>query len=97
MSQQEHLRRRLLQYPGVDESNVDDLLLAHEQRNSVKKDLTEGRGFSNAAAEAWLDRAGHPRPPGWSSVFFYPDSLRPRNKIIFFGVILSGLLMVFLL
>jgi hypothetical protein len=82
------LRAKLLKYPGTTEANVDEQLHHYEMRDDQKSTLLE-RGFSNALAEAWLDRAGYPRPPGWHSVFFYPGSSRPRNAVLFWLVILA--------
>lgn len=84
------LRRRLLQYPGIDDTNVDDLLFLYEGRAEAKQQL-RNRGCNNALAEAYLDRQGYPRPPGWHSVFFYPDSNRPRNTTIFWFAIMIAL------
>lgn len=75
------LRHRLLQYSSIDGNNVDELLSLYVNRSQTKLEL-QARGFSNALAEAQLDRQGYPRPPGWHSVFFYPDSNRPRNSVI---------------
>ncbi|MBD3618822.1 MAG: hypothetical protein LPK58_07950 [Gammaproteobacteria bacterium] len=85
-NERQALRKMLLQYPDVTEETVDEQIYAYEQREVVKKALIEDRGFSNALAEAWLDRSGYPRPPGWKSVFFYPGSIRLRNKLISFLV-----------
>jgi len=76
------LRDKLLKYPGTTEANVDEQLHHYEVRDNQKSGLLK-RGFSNALAEAWLDRSGYPRPPGWHSVFFYPGSSRPRNAVLF--------------
>ena len=81
------LRKRLLQYPGATEESVERDLLLHEQREDEKRALVGERRFSNALAEVYLDKKGYPRPPGWHSVFFYPDSNRPRNLVVFWGVI----------
>ena len=76
------LRMRLLQYPDVDESNVDREVAVYALRKEAKAELLR-RDFGNALAEASLDRQGWPRPPGWHSVFFYPGSNRPRNGYLF--------------
>jgi hypothetical protein len=85
------LRKRLLQYPGATEESVSRDLDALEERAAQKRSLIEDRRMSNALAEAYLDRKGFPRPPGWHSVFFYPDSNRPRNTFMFLAA-LFGLL-----
>ena len=77
------LRKRLLQYPGATEESVVVDLFAYEYREEEKRALIEDRHFSNALAEAYLDRKGYPRPPGWHTVFFYPGSNRPRNTVVF--------------
>ena len=58
-----------------------DELEMYEERAKVKKHLMAERGMSNTLAEVFLERQGFPRPPGWHSVFFYPGSNRPRNKV----------------
>jgi|SRR5690606_8437688 len=82
------LREVLLQYPGATEELVEQQLYAYEERENQKSALIE-RGFSNALAEAWLDRSGFPRPPGWHSVFFYPGSMRPRNSVVFWFCVIG--------
>ena len=89
------LRRRLLQYPGIDDTNVDDLLFLYEDRAEAKQQLRD-RGCNNALAEAYLDRQGYPRPPGWHSVFFYPDSNRPRNSTLLWLAVMITLGWLFL-
>lgn len=89
------LRKRLLSYPNVTEEIVNIEIEAHEERQELKADLVNDRGFSNALAEVYLDRTGYPRPPGWHSVFFYPESNRPRNITVFW-IIASLALWVFL-
>ena len=86
----DELRRRLLQYPNATEESVELELAAYKKRDIQKAALRE-RGMSNAMAEAWLDRSGFPRPPGWHSVFFYPGSVRPRNLVIFWVVIAAAI------
>lgn len=69
----------------------DELLRdAVEGREGQKAELIR-RGFSNALAEAWLDRSRYPRPPGWHSVFFYPGSMRPRNTTVFWLAVLAAI------
>ena len=92
----ETLRRRLLTYPGVTPESVEDLLAAYEERALAKENLMENRGMSNAMAEAFLDRQGYPRPPGWHSVFCYPDSNRPRNGWVFIFLIALAVIMIFI-
>ena len=93
-AEQEELRRRLLQYPGATDENVDLQIAGYEQREVEKQALIE-RGFSNALAEAHLERQGYPRPPGWHSAFFYPGSNRLRNTVIFWLVVILGVLWFF--
>ena len=84
MDEQERveLKRRLLQYPGATADSVESDLYAYEQRENEKRALISERRMSNALAETVLDRKGYPRPPGWHSVFFYPGSNRPRNRML---------------
>lgn len=89
------LRHRLLQYPNIDNTNVDEFLFLYEDRSQTKHGLRD-RGYSNAMAEAHLDRQGYPRPPGWHSVFFYPDSNRPRNTTLFWLAVMIALGWLFL-
>jgi len=90
------LRRRLLQYPGATQESVARDLDVYEERELQKHALVNERGYSNAVAEAYLDKEGFPRPPGWHSVFFYPGSGRPRNLVVFWflaiGFIVAWLL-----
>ncbi len=92
----EALRQRLLNYPGATPESVEDLLIAYEDRASAKEHLMKNRGMWNAMAEAFLDRQGYPRPPGWHSVFFYPDSNRLRNGWVFILLIALAVKMVFI-
>ena len=92
----EALRQRLLNYPGATPESVEDLLIAYEDRASAKENLIENRRMSNAMAEAFLDRQEYPRPPGWHSVFFYPDSNRLRNGWVFILLIALAVIMVFI-
>ena len=92
--EREKLKRRLLQYPGATGESVELELEGYEQREQEKQALLE-RGMSNALAEAHLERQGYPRPPGWHSVFFYPDSNRPRNTIVFWFVVIVAVLWFF--
>jgi len=65
--------------PQMTDEQVGQYLYALEERYDRKKHLIE-RGYSNALAEKALDKQGWPRPFGWHSVFFYPDSNRPRTR-----------------
>lgn len=67
--------------------NVEEPI-PEEMRKDQKAALLR-RGFSNARAESWLDRAGYLRPPGWHSVFFYPESMRPRNSFVCWFIIIA--------
>ncbi|RIK92897.1 MAG: hypothetical protein DCC73_11510 [Proteobacteria bacterium] len=87
------LRRRLAQYPGMTEEKINAAMRAYDERRAQKTALLQ-RGFSNRRAEKWLDKTGFPRPPGWQSVFFYPDSLMPRWRYLLLAA--GGLLLVLL-
>ena len=86
-STRDELRKLLLQYPGATEESVEHDLFVYERRREEKSALVKERRFWNALAETYLDKKGYPRPPGWHSVFFYPDSNRPRNSVVFWGII----------
>jgi hypothetical protein len=83
---EQKLRKRLLSYPNATEEIVNIEIEAHKERQKLKEDLINNRGFSNALAEVYLDRTGYPRPPGWHSVFFYPESNRLRNITVFWVI-----------
>jgi len=36
-----------------------------------------------------LDRRGFPRPPGWRTVFFYPDGNIPRIKYLVLAALIG--------
>ena len=93
--EREALHQRLLTYPGATPESVEQQLYAYEQRESVKQTVMQDRGMSNALAEAYLDRTGYPRPPGWHSVFFYTGSNRPRNGYVLVFVVLLAAVAVF--
>ena len=80
----------LLQHPDVTNENTDDKISVYQRRNEEKRVLIEERGFSNIMAESYLDKIGYPRPPGWHSVFFYPDSNRPRTTIVVLLAVVLG-------
>lgn len=67
-----------MQYPAMTEEKAQMMLSAYEERVEEKW-LLKKQGYPNALAEVVLDRRGYPRPPGWHSVFFYPESYRIRN------------------
>ena len=87
------LRERLMEYPGMTEDRVEEAIVLYEERVKLKQHLMDERGMSNALAEVYLDRKGTERPPGWHSVFFYPGSMRPRNRTIFW-VLIVGIVVV---
>ncbi|MCF6304606.1 MAG: hypothetical protein L3J33_04480 [Rhodobacteraceae bacterium] len=90
------LRKRLLEYPGTTEENVDMLLLDHEERDALKIFLVEEQGMSNMMAERILDMEGRPRPPSWHSVFFYPGGNMPRVGFIVVAIlVIAGYLLFF--
>lgn len=91
----DELRARLLQYPNIDETNVDTLIDTYEERDYRKNELRQ-RGYGNAMAEDHLDRQGYLRPPGWHSVFFYPGSFRPRNVMLFWMTVTIGAAWLFI-
>jgi len=80
----------LLQHPDVTGENSDEKINVYQQRSEEKRVMTEERGFSNIMAESFLDKLGYPRPPGWRSVFFYPDSNRPRPAVVIWLVVALG-------
>ncbi len=86
------LRKLLMQYPGATKESVESDLDVYEEREYEKCALME-RGLTNALAEAHLDTQGYPRPPDWQSVFFYPDSSRPRNLVVFWAVVFGLILL----
>jgi len=88
-SERQRLRLLLLAYPGISESNVEMHLAAYDEREQQKTELL-ARGLSNRLAEKWLDKSGYPRPPGWSSVFLYPDSSTPRLRYLLLLVVIAG-------
>ncbi len=75
-------KEQLPQDPDLANESIDEKINVYEQRREEKKVLIEQRGFSNITAESFLDKIGYPRPPGWHSVFFYPDSNRPRTTVV---------------
>ena len=93
-SEKEKLRQRLRQYPDTTDESVELEIAAYEDREAAKQELIN-RGFSNALAEAHLERQGYPRPPGWHSVFFYPGSSRPRNPVLVWLVVIVGVVWFF--
>jgi len=84
-------RQLLLSYPGTTNESVDDVIDALVDRYEQKWFLLRERGLSNSAAENFLDRHRYPRPPGWHSVFFYPDSMLPRRMYLALLVALTFL------
>lgn len=82
-------RQLLSSYLGANNESVDDAIDALVGRYEEKWLLLRERGLSNSAAEIFLDRHCYPRPPGWHSVFFYPDSLLPRRKYLILLVALT--------
>jgi hypothetical protein len=88
------LKIRLQTYPGTTAEHADDLIDLYKMRVSNKEGLLE-QGLSNAGAETFLDRKGYPRPPGWHSVFFYPDSMRPRNSYVVLALLIAASIWLF--
>ena len=88
-NEQRELRKTLLTYPNINEQNVDDYLRAYEERAVAKRGLVELRGMSNSQAEAFLDRQGYPRPPGWGSAIAYPGGSQLRWPIFILLLILA--------
>jgi hypothetical protein len=89
-TEKEGPKDNLLQQPDVTYETTDEKINVYQQRSEEKKVLTEERGFSNIMAESFLDKLGYPRPPGWRSVFFYPDSKRPRPAVVIWLVVALG-------
>ena len=83
-------REHLPQDPDLANETTDEKINVYQQRSEEKKVLIEERGFSNIMAESYLDKIGYPRPPGWHSVFFYPDSNRPRTTIVVLLAVVLG-------
>lgn len=94
-AEKEELKKRLLQYPDATDENVDMQIDGYEEREAAKQGLID-RGFSNAMAESHLERQGYPRLPGWHSVLFYAGSIRPRNTVIFWLVVIIGVFWFFI-
>jgi hypothetical protein len=88
--ERQKLRELLLQYSGANEKDVEDQIVAYEQRAEMKQDLMHGRGMSNVMAEMYLDRKRIPRPPGWHSVFFYPGGGVPRIRYVALIVVVGA-------
>ena len=95
MDEQEKQKMRIIlqSYPGSNPEIVESQLNNLIEREEQKKQLIIDRGFSNALAEVYLDKQGWMRPPGWHTVFFYPDSMRIRNKYL---ILLIVSILVFL-
>ena len=75
--------------PDMTEDDAQSYLSLMIHRREKKQELLN-RGFSNRLAEHWLDRAQMPRPWGWHSVFYYPDSNRPRTRyVVIVAVVLA--------
>ena len=90
------LRNILKSYQNSSDDLVEEQLIQLEERWDEKNHLIYDRGYSNSQAEGFLDIQGWVRPPGWHSVFFYPDSFRLRNKYAIY-LLLIILLVVFYL
>jgi len=86
--QEEKLRKHLSQYPGATPGEVDQYMEALRVRAEVKADMIKG-SYSNVLAEMMLDRRGFPRPPGWRTVFFYPDGNIPRIKYLVLAALIG--------
>ena len=89
-TEKEGLKDNLPQHPDLTNENTDEKINVYQQRSEEKKVLIEERGFSNVMAESFLDKIGYPRPPGWHSIFFYPDSNRPRTTIVIWLAVALG-------
>ena len=71
--------------PQMSDEQVEAYLVVLIHRKEKKQELLN-RGFSNRLAEHSLDRMQIPRPWGWHTVFFYPDSNTPRTRYIVIAV-----------
>ena len=89
-TEKEGPKEHLPQHPDLANELAEEKINVHQQRSEEKKVLIEDRGFSNITAESFLDKIGYPRPPGWHSVFFYPDSNRPRTTVVVWFVVALG-------
>jgi len=67
--------------PRFSEGQAIEYLDTLRQRYEQKQAFLV-RGFSNQLAERSLDKQGWPRPSGWHTVFFYPDSNRLRTRYV---------------
>ena len=67
----------------------------YEMRAEHKREILQGGHVWNALAEGILEKRGWPRPPGWHSVFLYPDSYRPRNWYVALAIIILAALWAF--
>ena len=85
---EKELREKLHEYPNTSDEIVEQQILQYEQREYRKKTLMIERGMSNLMAEKFLEIEGWPRPPGWHSVFFYPESNTPRGRIWFWIIVI---------
>jgi hypothetical protein len=77
--------------PRFTDEQAHDYLEALRSRFEQKQAFIE-RGFSNKLAEHALDRQGWPRPWGWHTVFFYPDSNLMRTQYLVILVATVGFL-----
>lgn len=89
-TEKEGPKEHLPQAPDLTDETTEDKINVYQQRSEEKKVLIEDRGFSNITAESFLDKIGYPRPPGWHSVFFYPDSNRPRTTVVILLAVVVG-------
>jgi hypothetical protein len=84
MTEEERLKVIRARNPQMSDAEAEEYRFAMWTRHDQKKQLTDYRGMSNQMAERFLDKAGYPRPFGWSSVFYYPGSrkFRTRYKVL---------------
>ena len=77
--------------PQMSDTEALLYLDAMFERTDKKRELL-ARGMSNQMAERFLDRQGWPRPFGWHTVFFYPDSNRLRTRYAILLAVIVGVL-----
>lgn len=65
-----------------NEYDIERQMQRYDDRVELKETLLE-RGYSNRIAEFALDQRHYPRPAGWHTVFFYPDSYQIRYPFLF--------------
>jgi hypothetical protein len=88
LTDDERLQMILAGDPRMSAQRAEKYLETLRERFGRKQEF-RARGFSNQLAEKALDKEGWPRPFGWRTVFFYPDSTTPRTRylVVFIAVV----------